>query len=120
MAIEYCFSGKTVCVTGSARGIGRRIGERFYKAGANVAFCSISKGGKEELMQEVAGNDRSRIMAKSVDVSDVSQIDAFFQEVVSTFGSFDILVNNAGIFTSETIDTVTEADWARVMDTNLK
>ena len=112
--------GKTVCVTGSARGIGRRIGERFYKAGANVAFCSISKGGKEELMQEVAGNDRSRIMAKSVDVSDVSQIDAFFQEVVSTFGSFDILVNNAGIFTSETIDTVTEADWARVMDTNLK
>ena len=120
MAIEYCFSGKTVCVTGSARGIGRRIGERFYEAGANVAFCSISKGGKEELMQEVVGNDRSRIMAKSVDVSDVSQIDAFFQEVVSTFGSFDILVNNAGIFTSETIDTVTEADWARVMDTNLK
>ena len=58
MAIEYCFSGKTVCVTGSARGIGRRIGERFYEAGANVAFCSISKGGKEELMQEVAGNDR--------------------------------------------------------------
>ena len=120
MSISYDFSGKTVVVTGSARGIGRRIGERFYEAGANVAFCSISPNGKEELMQEVAGNDRSRIMAKSVDVSNISQLDTFFQEVVAKFGSFDILVNNAGIFTSETIETVTEEDWTRVMDTNLK
>lgn len=120
MSIEYCFSGKTVVVTGSARGIGRRIGERFYEAGANVAFCSISPNGKEELMQEVAGNDRSRIMAKPVDVSDVAQISSFFEEVVAKFGSFDVLVNNAGIFTSETIDTVTEDEWQKVMDTNLK
>lgn len=120
MSIEYCFSGKTVVVTGSARGIGRRIGERFYEAGANVAFCSISPNGKEELMQEVAGNDRSRIIAKPVDVSDVAQISSFFEEVVAKFGSFDVLVNNAGIFTSETIDTVTEDEWQKVMDTNLK
>lgn len=120
MSISYDFAGKTVVVTGSARGIGRRIGERFYKAGANVAFCSISAGGKEELMQEVAGSDRSRIMAKSVDVSKPEQIEAFFQDVVAKFGALDVLVNNAGIFTSETVDTVTEADWARVMDTNLK
>lgn len=120
MSIEYCFSGKTVVVTGSARGIGRRIGERFYEAGANVAFCSISPNGKEELMQEVAGNDRSRIMAKPVDVSDVAQISSFFEEVATKFGSFDVLVNNAGIFTSETIDTVTEDEWQKVMDTNLK
>lgn len=120
MSIEYCFSGKTVMVTGSARGIGRRIGERFYEAGANVVFCSISPNGKEELMQEVAGNDRSRIMAKPVDVSDVAQISSFFEEVAAKFGSFDVLVNNAGIFTSETIDTVTEDEWRKVMDTNLK
>lgn len=120
MSIEYCFSGKTVVVTGSARGIGRRIGERFYEAGANVAFCSISPNGKEELMQEVAGNDRSRIMAKPVDVSDVAQINSFFEEVAAKFGSLDVLVNNAGIFTSETIDTVTEDEWQKVMDTNLK
>ena len=120
MSIDYNFTGKTVVVTGSARGIGRRIGERFYEAGANVAFCSISPNGKEELMQEVAGSDRSRIMAKPVDVSNVSQVDAFFQEVVAKFGSLDVLVNNAGIFTSETIETVTEEDWTHVMDTNLK
>ena len=50
--ITYDFSEKVVVVTGSARGIGRRIAERFYAAGAKVALCSISKTGKEELMQE--------------------------------------------------------------------
>ena len=120
MSITYDFSGKTVIVTGSARGIGRRIAERFYEAGANVALCSISPNGKEELMQEIAGDDRSRIMAKPVDVTQVEQIKTFFEAVVEKFGSFDVLVNNAGIFTSETIETVTEADWERVMDTNLK
>ena len=120
MSITYDFSGKTAVITGSARGIGRRIAERFYEAGANVALCSISPNGKEELMQEIAGNDRSRIVAKPVDMTQVDQIRAFFEVVVEKFGSFDILVNNAGIFTNETIETVTEADWERVMETNLK
>ena len=120
MSISYDFMGKTVVVTGSARGIGRQIGERFYKAGANVAFCSISPRGKEELMQEVAGNDRSRIMAKSVDVSSVSELDSFFTAVVDTFGAFDILVNNAGVFSLESIDEVTEEIWEKQMNTNLK
>lgn len=120
MSITYDFSGKTAVITGSTRGIGRRIAERFYEAGANVALCSISPNGKEELMQEIAGDDRSRIMAKPVNMTQVDQIRAFFEAVVEKFGSFDILVNNAGIFTTETIETVTEADWERVMDTNLK
>lgn len=52
MSITYDFSGKTAVITGSARGIGRRIAERFYEAGANVALCSISPNGKEELMRK--------------------------------------------------------------------
>ena len=71
MSITYDFSGKTAVITGSARGIGRRIAERFYEAGANVALCSISPNGKEELMQEIAGDDRSRIIAKPVDMTQV-------------------------------------------------
>lgn len=114
------FTGKTVVVTGSQRGIGRAIGERFYKAGANVAFCSVSQTGKEELMQEVAGDDRSRIMAKAVDVTNIEEIAAFFQEVVDAFGGFDILVNNAGVYMRNDILEATEADWNRIIDTDLK
>ena len=107
-------------VTGSARGIGRRIAERFYAAGAKVALCSISKTGKEELMQEIAGDDRSRIMALSADVSRPEEVAAFLQAVVDAFGTIDVLVNNAGIYSKEDTCEVTEERYDKVMDANLK
>lgn len=114
------FSEKVVVVTGSARGIGRRIAERFYAAGAKVALCSISKTGKEELMQEIAGDDRSRIMALSADVSRPEEVAAFLQAVVDAFGTIDVLVNNAGIYSKEDTCEVTEERYDKVMDANLK
>lgn len=118
--ITYAFSEKVVVVTGSARGIGRRIAERFYAAGAKVALCSISKTGKEELMQEIAGDDRSRIMALSADVSRPEEVAAFLQAVVDAFGTIDVLVNNAGIYSKEDTCEVTEERYDKVMDANLK
>lgn len=118
--ITYDFSEKVVVVTGSARGIGRRIAERFYAAGAKVALCSISKTGKEELMQEIAGDDRSRIMALSADVSRPEEVAAFLQAVVDAFGTIDVLVNNAGIYSKEDTCGVTEERYDKVMDANLK
>lgn len=118
--ITYDCSEKVVVVTGSARGIGRRIAERFYAAGAKVALCSISKTGKEELMQEIAGDDRSRIMALSADVSRPEEVAAFLQAVVDAFGTIDVLVNNAGIYSKEDTCEVTEERYDKVMDANLK
>ncbi len=118
--ITYDFSEKVVVVTGSARGIGRRIAERFYAAGAKVALCSISKTGKEELMQEIAGDDRSRIMALSADVSRPEEVAAFLRAVVDAFGTIDVLVNNAGIYSKEDTCEVTEERYDKVMDANLK
>lgn len=118
--ITYDFSKKVVVVTGSARGIGRRIAERFYAAGAKVALCSISKTGKEELMQEIAGDDRSRIMALSADVSRPEEVAVFLQAVVDAFGTIDVLVNNAGIYSKEDTCEVTEERYDKVMDANLK
>lgn len=118
--ITYDFSNEVVVVTGSARGIGRRIAERFYEAGAKVALCSISKTGKEELMQEIAGDDRSRIMALPCDVSQPEDIANFLQAVVDKFGTIDVLVNNAGIYSKEDTRDVTEAQFDKVLDANLK
>lgn len=118
--ITYDFSHKVVVVTGSARGIGRRIAERFYEAGAKVALCSISKTGKEELMQEIAGDDRSRIMALPCDVSRPEDIANFLQAVVDKFGTIDVLVNNAGIYSKEDTCDVSEAQFDKVLDANLK
>ena len=118
--ITYDFSNEVVVVTGSARGIGRRIAERFYEAGAKVALCSISKTGKEELMQEIAGDDRSRIMALPCDVSQPEDVANFLQAVVDKFGRIDVLVNNAGIYSKEDTRDVTEAQFDKVLDANLK
>lgn len=118
--ITYDFSNEVVVVTGSARGIGCRIAERFYEAGAKVALCSISKTGKEELMQEIAGDDRSRIMALPCDVSQPEDVANFLQAVVDKFGMIDILVNNAGIYSKEDTRDVTEAQFDKVLDANLK
>lgn len=117
--ITYDFTGKTVIVTGSARGIGRRIAERYYEAGANVALCSRS-GGSDGLLDEIAGTDHSRIMIGTCDVSNVESITAFFDEVLQRFGSVDILVNNAGLLSTVDLEGATEEEWYRVMDTNLK
>ena len=118
--ITYDFSNEVVVVTGSARGIGRRIAERFYEAGAKVALCSISKTGKEELMQEIAGDDRSRIMALPCNVSQPEDVANFLQAVVDKFGTIDVLVNNAGIYSKEDTRDVTEAQFDKVLDANLK
>lgn len=118
--VTYDFSNEVVVVTGSARGIGRRIAERFYEAGAKVALCSISKTGKEELMQEIAGDDRSRIMALPCDVSQPEDVANFLQAVVDKFGTIDVLVNNAGIYSKEDTRDVTEAQFDKVLDANLK
>lgn len=118
--ITYDFSNEVVVVTGSARGIGRRIAERFYEAGAKVALCSISKTGKEELMQEIAWDDRSRIMALPCDVSQPEDVANFLQAVVDKFGTIDVLVNNAGIYSKEDTRDVTEAQFDKVLDANLK
>ena len=118
--ITYDFSNEVVVVTGSARGIGRRIAERFYEAGAKVALCSISKTGKEELMQEIAGDDRSRIMALPCDVSQPEDVANFLQAVVDKFGTIDVLVNNAGIYSKEDTCDVSEAQFDKVLDANLK
>lgn len=116
----FDFTGSTVVVTGSSRGIGRRIGERFHEAGANVAFCSITGGGGEKLMEEIAGSERGRIMTGTLDASSIDSIFAFLDSVAQRWGRIDILVNNAGIFSLETLDEVTEESWEKMLDINLK
>ena len=120
MGAEFYFNGKTVVVTGGARGIGRRIAERFFAAGANVAICSRSNAGGDELAREIAGDEADRIFTAAVDVADVAQVRTFLDQVAARFGRIDILVNNAGIMTAESVYDITEEGWQRVIDTDLK
>ncbi len=91
------FSGKTVLVTGSSRGIGKAIALAFAKEGANVVLnAKNSQEQLEETAKEILalGGKELHILA---DVSDYQVCRELFCRIQETFGAVDILVNNAGV-----------------------
>lgn len=114
----FDFTDCRVIVTGATSGIGKAIARAFYQAGARVAVCG--RKNLEEAMQEIAGEDCSRLLGRIVDVSDLGQLENFFKETARLFGGIDILVNNAGVQFPKPSVEVTEEDWTRTIDINLR
>ncbi len=110
---------RVAIVTGAARGIGKAIAWVFVREGAKVALVDVEKAGLEALQKEIERGE-GRAVAVSCDVSKASEVKGMVERVKGTYGRIDILVNNAGIIRRGTIETVTEEDWDRVMEVNLK
>ncbi|HMV51547.1 MAG TPA: glucose 1-dehydrogenase [Blastocatellia bacterium] len=110
---------KIALVTGSSQGIGRAIAVRFAQEGADVVINSRSSSGMEEVLQEIESLGR-RGLAVQADVSKVEDIRRMFAEAIEHFGKLDVLVNNAGVETHAAFWDVTEADYDKVMNVNLK
>ncbi len=106
--------GKVAFVTGASRGIGKAIALAFARAEAKVACVSTSNEGSEAAAKETGG------IALRLDVSESAQVDAAVSATVTRLGGLDILVNNAGIARDQLIMRMTEEDWDRVLDVNLK
>jgi 3-oxoacyl-[acyl-carrier protein] reductase len=113
-------SMKTAIITGASRGIGRAIATLFAQEGANVVI-NYSKSVKEarEAMKVIEKMNVSVITIKA-DVSDKNAVGRMVRETLRHFKKIDILVNNAGINIDKPINQMTEKDWNRVLDVNLK
>ena len=112
--------GKVAVVTGASRGIGRAVALRLAKEHASVVInYNGSKEKAEEVVREIeeAGGTACAIQC---DVSDFAACEAFFQEVTGRFGRVDILVNNAGVTRDGLLMKMSEEDFDKVVDTNLK
>jgi len=112
--------GKTAIITGASRGIGRGIAEAFAKQGANVAFTySASVEAAQALETELAAYG---IKAKGYqsDAADFNQAQQLVDDVVAEFGTVDILINNAGITKDNLLMRISEADFDKVIEVNLK
>ena len=118
---SFSLAGKVAIVTGSKRGIGRAIALAFAEAGADVALCSrvLEDGRLEAVADEIQGLGR-RSLAIQADTSRKADVDNLIQKVVDTFGVIDILVNNAAIQIRERLLNMSEDDWNRIIDINLK
>lgn len=112
--------GKVAIVTGSSRGIGRAIAERFAAEGAKVTVNWV--GNEADATAVVDGINKSAGQAISVraDVSRLADVQALIRATMDRFGRIDVLVNNAGIMVSKGVLETAEDDWDRTMDVNLK
>jgi NAD(P)-dependent dehydrogenase (short-subunit alcohol dehydrogenase family) len=113
-------AGKVALVTGAAKRIGRSVALRLASEGADVAVnYRSSKGEAEEVVAEIAALGR-RAAAFRADVAKREDVTAMFAAVEKEFGRLDILVNNAGMFFPAKFEELTEEQWDRILDTNLK
>ncbi|MEU8481888.1 glucose 1-dehydrogenase [Streptomyces sp. NPDC048641] len=108
-------TGKTVLVTGGARGIGAEIARRAVEAGANVVVTDVLEDEGKTLAAHLG--DRARFVRHDVtSEEDWTAVAAF---AVAEFGGIDGLVNNAGISTGQPLETETVEHFRKVLDINL-
>ena len=114
-------AGKIALVTGAGRGIGRGIAEVFAEQGADVAVndIEITQDGASSVVDWIRSKGRRAITVQA-DVSDRLAVELMFEQVRSEFGHIDILVNNAGIETIVPLVEMTDQQWERVTNVNLR
>jgi len=128
-AVPGRFAGETVIVTGSTRGIGAGVAERFAAEGANVVVSGrtaeageavarrISEWTTDETTDDPQTGDATFVRADMRDPDDVA---ALAEAAAERYGSVDVLVNNAGVQTETAADEATLDDWAFVVETDFR
>ena len=110
---------KKALVTGSSRGIGRGIAEKFIKEGAEVwGLCSKPSAAKEEL-EKLASENGTVFHEIYADVGDAAQVTEVVKAALAEAGGFDVLVNNAGITRDGLSFRMKKEDWDDVLRINL-
>jgi NAD(P)-dependent dehydrogenase (short-subunit alcohol dehydrogenase family) len=112
-------SGKVALVTGGSRGIGRAIAQRLASLGASVAICGRDPEALEDSATMLVKLGPP-VFSQPADVTLASAVLDLVAKAEAALGPITILVNNAGIGLFGPAHEKTEADWDRVLDTNLK
>ena len=111
----YDVAGRTVFVTGAARGIGAATAERLHAAGANVALAGL----EPERLEELAARLGDRAVALEADVTDVDALERAVRDTVDRFGAIDVALANAGIAYVGAMATAPPEQVERVIEVNL-
>ena len=110
---------KVAIVTGARKGMGRTHSLTLAKAGVKVVVSDISLEDCQKVVDEIKKNGGEAIAVKC-DVSKKQEVDEMVRETIEKFGKIDILVNNAGICQFKPFLELTEEEWDRTLDINLK
>ncbi|GCE42478.1 3-oxoacyl-[acyl-carrier protein] reductase [Rhodococcus wratislaviensis] len=108
--INYDFTGRTVIVTGAARGIGLEVAKHFNNSGADVVMVDFDG---DEVKQAAETIDATAVQA---DVSNTDDVERVVQDTLQRTGRIDVVVNNAGILRDRVLWKLTDEDWAQVLN----
>ncbi len=117
--MEQRLSGKVAIVTGAGQGIGKAVALRLAGEGAGIVAVDLNLETAMATARELQALDL-RALAYPMDVACLPKVESLVEAVVGVFGRIDVLVNAAGIARTQAFLELTEEDWDRVMDTNLK
>lgn len=116
---DVSLQSKIALITGAASGIGRATAELFARAGASVVVVDVNDSAGNRVAQEISdGGGRAQFF--KADVSRSEDCKRVLDGTIADFGHIHILFNNAGIIRRSTVVELSEEDWDRVMDVNVK
>ena len=113
--LDYDLAGKTVFITGGARGIGLETGRQAYGRGASIVLVDLDR----EQAEAAAAGLGERALGLKADVTDRDSIEGAITSAVERFGKVDVVVANAGIARVGTIRASATEDWERVVEVDL-
>ena len=112
--------GKNILITGGARGIGFAIAETFAKAGANIILNDLSPQDECDKAKKAILKHKVKCEVYRFDVSDFNASKEAVDKILKDFTKVDVLINNAGITRDKLVASMTEEDFDKVVDINLK
>jgi len=113
------FDGKVALVTGGSSGIGKATALAFARAGANVVIASRRVTEGEQTVHEICERGGDAIFVKT-DISKASEVEGLMDQTIEFYGRLDYACNNAGTFVMGRLFELSEEEWERTINANLK
>jgi 3-oxoacyl-[acyl-carrier protein] reductase len=110
------FAGRIAIVTGASSGIGLKTAQRLVEEGARVTLVARAA----EALDAIAATAPGAMLAVAGDVADPTLVERMFAETERRFGACDLLVNNAGSIEPKLLTAMSDADWDRTFDVNVR
>lgn len=117
--VNFRLDGKVVLVTGASSGFGHHFAPALARQGAKVVVAARRRDPLLALEEQIESNG-SKCLAVAMDVTSRDSVKAAFDQAEATFGYVDVIINNAGVGDSNSMFDVSDDEWDKVMDTNLK
>jgi NAD(P)-dependent dehydrogenase (short-subunit alcohol dehydrogenase family) len=116
--------GKTAIISGAGSGIGEATAKLFASLGAKVIIADWNEAEANRVANEInlrhVNTSQVSALAVKTDVSSEQQVKLLVEQTIAAFGAIDILFNNAAVVLPKELEYITEAEWTRTLDINLK